>query len=84
MAHTKTSATTKGSRQPNPKHLGVKTYGGTKVAPGAILVRQHGNRFHPGNGVGQGRDFTLFALIGGAVKFYGRRGKQYISVLASA
>ena len=84
MAHTKTSATTKGSRQPQPKHLGVKTYGGTKVKPGAIIVRQHGSKFHPGIGVGQGKDFTLFALVEGAIKFYGRRGKKYISVVASA
>ena len=84
MAHTKTSATTKGSRQPNPKNLGVKMYGGSKVIPGNILVRQNGSTFHPGMGVGQGKDFTLFALIPGSVKFYGRRGKQYISVVTSS
>lgn len=84
MAHTKTSATTKGSRQPNPKHLGVKMYGGMAVKPGAILVRQRGTRFHPGMGVGMGKDFTLFALVPGSVKFYGRAGKNYISVVASA
>lgn len=84
MAHTKTSATTKGSRQPNPKHLGVKLYGGANVIPGNILVRQNGSKFHPGVGVGQGKDFTLFALVPGAVKFYGRAGKHYISVVTPA
>jgi large subunit ribosomal protein L27 len=84
MAHTKTSATTKGSRQPRPKHLGVKKYGGNVVSAGTILVRQRGTKFHPGNGVGMGRDFTLFATIAGKVKFYGRRGKSFISVLATS
>jgi large subunit ribosomal protein L27 len=84
MAHTKTSATTKGSRQPKPKHLGVKAYSGTSVKAGSILVRQHGSTFYPGLGVGMGKDFTLFALTNGRVKFYGRDGKHFISVVASS
>lgn len=84
MAHTKTSATTKGSRQPLPKHLGIKKSGGSPVTVGTILVRQHGTRFHPGQGVGMGKDFTLFATVDGKVKFYGRVGKKFISVLTTS
>jgi large subunit ribosomal protein L27 len=84
MAHTKTSATTKGSRQPQPKHLGIKRGNGSIVTAGSILVRQHGTRFHPGIGAGRGKDFTLFATISGKVKFYERNKRKYISVTPTA
>lgn len=84
MAHTKTGGTTKGSRQPQPKHLGVKRYGGTTVTAGTILVRQRGSTFRPGQGVGMGRDCTLFALTQGIVKFYVRRGNQFVSVVTTS
>lgn len=84
MAKTKTGRTTKGSRQPQPKHLGIKVYGGKFVKAGAIIVRQRGTKFHPGDGVGIGRDYTLFARAPGVVKFYERYRKQFVSVVAGA
>ena len=84
MAHTKTSATTKGSRQPRPKHLGIKRGNGSTVTAGAIIVRQHGSIFYPGLGTGRGKDFTLFATIAGKVKFYERSGRRFVSVAPAA
>lgn len=72
------------TRQQSPrpgKRLGVKRFGGAQVTPGVILVRQRGTRFHPGAGVGLGRDHTLFALKDGSVTFKQKQGRQYISVL---
>jgi large subunit ribosomal protein L27 len=65
----KAGGSTQNGRDSNPKNLGVKKYGGQKVIPGNIIVRQRGTRFHPGDFVGMGRDHTLFALAGGQVKF---------------
>lgn len=62
------------------KRLGVKVFGGGQVLPGAILVRQRGTLFHPGENVGMGRDFTLFAESAGGVKFRRRLGKRYIDI----
>lgn len=84
MATTKTGKTTKGSRQPRPKMLGIKHYGGAVVRSGMILVRQKGTRFNPGIGVARGRDCTLYALMDGSVKFYEQHGKQYISIVTSS
>lgn len=84
MAKTKTGKTTKGSRQPRPKYLGVKIYGGQKAKAGNIIVRQKGAKYRPGKGVCLGRDFTLYAVNGGEVKFYERRGKKYVGISASA
>lgn len=84
MAHTKTSATTKGSRQPRPKNLGIKCGNGATVTAGSIIVRQRGSRFHPGVGMGRGKDFTLFALVSGKVKFYERSGRRFISISPAA
>ncbi len=69
MAHKKGSGSTKNGRDSNPQYLGVKRFGGQLVNAGTIIVRQHGTKFHPGNNVGVGKDYTLFALIEGAVKF---------------
>lgn len=69
MAHKKGGGSTKNGRDSNPQYLGVKRFGGQLVNAGTIIVRQHGTKFHPGNNVGVGKDYTLFALIGGAVKF---------------
>ena len=84
MAHKKAGGSSKNGRDSNPKMLGVKRYGGQKVGAGEILVRQRGTQFHPGRGVGLGRDFTLYALVEGVVTFerYDRKRKQ-ISVYAS-
>ena len=81
MAHKKGSGSTKNGRDSNSKRLGIKKYGGQHVLPGNILVRQRGSKFIPGNNVGVGRDFTLYSLIKGIVKFERKnKYKQKISV----
>ncbi len=69
MAHKKGGGSTRYGRDSKSKRLGVKRYAGQQVNAGTILVRQRGTRIHPGNNVGVGRDYTLFALIDGIVKF---------------
>lgn len=69
MAHKKGQGSSANGRESHSKRLGVKTYDGTFVTIGSILVRQRGTRFHPGKNVGIGRDDTLFALADGLVKF---------------
>lgn len=70
-----------GNRDSNPKYLGVKVGDGQVVKAGNILVRQRGTKIHPGENVGCGRDFTLFALKDGLVKFYTRRNRKYVKVV---
>src|SRR4029079_13894838 len=67
---------TRNGRDSNPQHLGVKAFGGQQVTGGAIIVRQRGTKFFPGQNVGRGKDDTLFAKLDGVVKFQnrGRRG----------
>ena len=72
MAHKKAGGSTRNGRDSNPKYLGVKIYGGQAIEAGNIIVRQRGTQFHPGPGVGLGRDHTLFATVHGAVKFTNR------------
>lgn len=81
MAHKKGGGSTKNGRDSNSKRLGVKRFGGQFVRAGNILVRQRGTRWHPGENVGLGRDYTLFALSDGIVKFerFGRN-RQKVSV----
>lgn len=81
MAHKKGVGSSKNGRDSNPKYLGVKKFGGEKVVAGNILVRQRGTKFKAGQGVGMGRDHTLFALVDGKVVFTnrGERGR-FISV----
>ncbi len=69
MAHKKGGGSTRCGRDSQPKRLGVKKYGGEVVRAGNIIVRQRGTRMKPGQNVGVGRDYTLFALIDGHVKF---------------
>ncbi len=69
MAHKKGQGTSRNGRDSNSKRLGVKKYDGEAVIAGNIIMRQRGTKFHPGNNVGLGRDFTLFALSDGQVKF---------------
>ncbi len=69
MAHKKGGGRTKNGRDSQSKRLGVKRYAEDTVNAGTILVRQRGTRIHPGNNVGVGRDYTLFALIDGIVKY---------------
>jgi len=82
MAHKKGGGSTRGGRDSQPKRLGVKRYAGEQVHAGTILVRQRGTRIVPGNNVGLGRDYTLFALIDGYVKYepankYKRKASVY-------
>ncbi len=69
MAHKKGVGSSRNGRDSKPKMLGVKRYGGQVVRPGTIIVRQRGTKIHPGNNVGLGKDFTIYSLIDGAVKF---------------
>ena len=69
MAHKKGAGSTKNGRDSNAKRLGVKMFGGEKAKAGNILVRQRGETFKPGKNVGCGRDFTLFALVDGTIKY---------------
>lgn len=73
MAHKKGQGASRNGRDSNPKYRGIKRFGGQKVKAGEILVRQCGTKFHPGKNVSLGRDFTLFALAEGRVKFDTRR-----------
>ncbi|MFZ2234997.1 MAG: 50S ribosomal protein L27 [Dokdonella sp.] len=85
MAHKKAGGSTRNGRDSNPKYLGVKMYGGQAIEAGNIIVRQRGTRFHPGVGVGLGRDHTLFALTNGVVAFSvkGAEKRKTVSVLAN-
>ena len=84
MAHKKGGGSTRLGRDSKPKMLGVKRYAGQWVNAGTILVRQRGTRIHPGNNVGVGRDYTLFALIDGIVKFEPTsNNRRKVSVYAS-
>uniref|UniRef100_A0A0E0KNB1 50S ribosomal protein L27 n=1 Tax=Oryza punctata TaxID=4537 RepID=A0A0E0KNB1_ORYPU len=78
----KTAGSTKNGRDSNPKYLGVKKFGGEKVEPGNIIVRQRGTRFHPGNYVGMGKDHTLFCLKEGHVRFERNKltGRKWVHV----
>ncbi len=75
MAHKKGGGSTSNGRDSVGRRLGVKKFGGETVKSGNILVRQRGTKYHPGRNVGLGRDFTLFALVDGTVKFE-RLGKD--------
>jgi len=74
MAHKKAGGSSRNGRDSNPQYRGVKKFGSEIVKAGNILVRQRGTKIHPGENVGLGRDYTIFALIDGRVK-YERHGK---------
>jgi large subunit ribosomal protein L27 len=83
MAHKKGGGSSRNGRDSKSKRLGVKRFDGERVTSGSILVRQRGTKFKPGNNVGLGRDFTLFATIDGYVKFeLVRDRRKQISVYA--
>lgn len=84
MAHKKAGGSSRNGRDSPGQRLGVKKFGGERVVPGNIIVRQRGTKWHPGNGVGMGRDFTIFATVPGQVAFRKRRGRTYIHVLPEA
>lgn len=81
MAHKKGGSSSRNIRDSESKRLGVKRFDGQRVRAGSILVRQRGSTFHPGNNVGMGKDYTLFATVDGYVKFENvSRHKKRVSV----
>ena len=80
MAKTKQSGSTRQHSTRPGKRLGVKLYGGQNIKIGQIIVRQRGSKYHAGDGVGTGRDHTLFALKDGVIQFFTKRGKSMVSV----
>jgi len=84
MAHKKGLGSSKNGRDSNAQRLGVKRFGGELVIPGNIIVRQRGTKFHPGQGVGIGKDHTLFALVEGHVTFTSSRNRKHVNVLPAA
>ncbi|MBK0328488.1 50S ribosomal protein L27 [Rhodobacteraceae bacterium F11138] len=85
MAHKKAGGSSRNGRDSAGRRLGVKLYGGQNAVPGNIIVRQRGTKFWPGEGVGLGKDHTIFATVEGAVTFHtGLKGRTFISVLPVA
>jgi len=84
MAHKKGQGSSRNGRDSNGQRRGTKVFAGESVNAGAILVRQVGTRVHPGRNVGQGRDYTLFALVDGTVQYRESRGRKVASVEPSA
>lgn len=84
MAHKKAGGSTKNGRDSESKRLGVKRFGGQNVRAGSIIVRQRGTRFHPGDGVGVGKDYTLFAKTDGCVEFSqkGTQNRKVVSIVS--
>ncbi len=81
MAHKKGLGSSKNGRDSNSQRLGVKKFGGEVVKAGNILVRQRGTRYIPGKNVGLGKDYTIFALIDGKVKFTDKAGRKILNVI---
>ncbi|MBI4038761.1 50S ribosomal protein L27 [Candidatus Daviesbacteria bacterium] len=81
MAHKTGGGSTKTNRDSVSKRLGVKVYGGEKVIPGNIIVRQKGNKFYPGKGTKQGNDYTIFAISAGKVEFIKQTGKKLVNII---
>ncbi len=85
MAHKKAGGSSRNGRDSPGQRLGVKRFGGQKVRAGNIIVRQKGTSIHPGENVGMGRDYTLFALVDGLVKFERKgRDKKKVSIVPVA
>jgi len=84
MAHKKGLGSSRNGRESNPNMLGVKVFAGQRVSGGEIIVRQRGTRFWPGEGVGLGRDHTIFAKQAGTVEFKQARKGRTISVLSDS
>jgi len=84
MAHKKGGGSSRNGRDSAGQRLGVKLFGGQSAQPGAIIVRQHGTKFHPGRNVGMGRDYTLFSLVDGLVQFEQKGERKYAHVYPAA
>ena len=82
MARKRGGSGAKNGRDSNPQYLGIKASGGSRVSAGSIIVRQRGTKIHPGQNVGCGGDYTLFALQDGVVSFSMRRGRKLALVTA--
>jgi len=81
MAHKKAGGSSRNGRDSAGRRLGVKKFGGERVIPGNIIIRQRGTKWHPGNNVGMGKDHTIFAVAEGVVKFHtARGGRSFVSV----
>jgi large subunit ribosomal protein L27 len=81
MAHKKAGGSSRNGRDSAGRRLGVKKSGGQAVEPGNIIIRQRGTKFHPGDGVGMGKDHTLFALVEGRVRFDRKaQGRTFVAV----
>ncbi len=80
MAHKKAGGSSRNGRDTTGKRLGVKKFGGERVIPGNIIIRQRGTKWHPGSNVGIGRDHTIYALVEGHVTFKERAGRCYVNV----
>ena len=82
MAHKKGAGSTDNGRDSKSKRLGVKLFGGQAARAGNIIIRQRGTKFHPGANVGLGRDFTIYALVDGHVKFTkGRKDRTFVNIV---
>lgn len=85
MAHKKAGGSSRNGRDSAGRRLGVKKFGGESVIPGNIIIRQRGTQWHPGEGVGMGKDHTIFALRDGVVKFSSKAGgKTFVSVVSES
>jgi large subunit ribosomal protein L27 len=85
MAHKKAGGSSRNGRDSAGRRLGVKKFGGEAVIPGNIILRQRGTKWHPGAGVGLGKDHTIFAVVEGHVTFAkGLKGRTFVSVLPRA
>lgn len=81
MAHKKAGGSSRNGRDTAGRRLGVKLSGGQVAGPGAIIIRQRGTKYHPGDNVGMGKDHTIFAKIEGRVKFREIKDRMYVSVV---
>jgi len=81
FASKKGGGSTRNGRDSNAQRLGVKRYGGEQVIPGNILVRQRGTKFHPGSGVGIGKDHTIFAVVAGQVTLTSSKNRKHVNVV---
>lgn len=82
MAHKKAGSAVKTNRDSVAKRLGVKKFGGEKVVPGNIIIRQRGSKFYPGIGTKQGNDFTIYAVESGKVFFKQKLGKRVVDIIS--
>ena len=83
MAHKTGQGSSRNGRDSNSRRLGVKKFGSEQVVAGNIILRQRGTRFHPGENVGLGKDYTIYALKEGTVKFYTNRNRKMVSVVTT-